>query len=421
MKNTMVRQQTKRQKSNATGIWGNKNQLFKDKSLSQAIIISLTSKLFLTLTLVISFYLFPQRTNFNYTQFVLFTQKLNTFVNFLLGAWANFDGIHYLSIAGRGYVDEGRFLPLYPILIKIFSFNAPAYSVLQLIIAQLISFTSLIIFFKYLNKLIKLDFNSYQISNILYLILLFPTSFFLLSIYAESLFLATTVLSFYFARKKHWRRAALFASLTSITRLTGIVVILVILYEFLVLEKILRKQFVKSFSQIKKNYINILFFILSFFPISIYSYFNYLKWQDPLYFIHAHSQLANSRSTSTLINPIRTIFRYFKIIFTFDFSIYEYWIATLELGVFFFAIFLIYKLWQKKIRVSYLIYSIFSLLLPILSGTFSGLPRYMLTIFPIFIILGQINFRKIKFLYYMISGSLLIILFLLFSRGYFVA
>lgn len=32
--------------------------------------------------------------------------------------FANFDGVHYLSIASIGYENKARFLPLFPILIK---------------------------------------------------------------------------------------------------------------------------------------------------------------------------------------------------------------------------------------------------------------------------------------------------------------
>lgn len=180
-----------------------------------------------------------------------------------------------------------------------------------------------------------------------------------------------------------------------------------------------------NFGKLFKRAKIISYFVSSTLPLIFYAYFNYLKWQDPLYFIHAHSQLANSRSTNMLVNPLQTIFRYLKIAMTFDFKLYEYWVAILELGIFICAIWGVYLLWKSKARISYLFYTIASLLLPILSGTFSGLPRYFLTLFPIFIVLAQIlNLEKNKLLakiYLGFTTCLLIILFVLFSRGYYIA
>ncbi|OGE44282.1 hypothetical protein A3A45_01865 [Candidatus Daviesbacteria bacterium RIFCSPLOWO2_01_FULL_36_8] len=100
---------------------------------------------------------------------------------------------------------------------------------------------------------------------------------------------------------------------------------------------------------------------------------------------------------------------------------FEYWIALLELSVFIAVSFLIYLGWKKKLNPSWLIFSLLTFLLPSFSGTFSGLPRYVITIFPIFIVLALIKNRLFKISYGLISPVLLLLLLVLFSRGYFVA
>lgn len=60
----------------------------------------------------------PYRATHTYTQLSYFYDLDGLLKQPFLSAWANFDGVHYINIATRGYVDEGRFLPLYPILIK---------------------------------------------------------------------------------------------------------------------------------------------------------------------------------------------------------------------------------------------------------------------------------------------------------------
>ena len=376
-------------------------------------------RLILLIPLIISFFFLNPRPRLEYTQLNLYAQKPPTFTNHLHLSLSNFDGIHYLNIASSGYIDEGRFLPFYSLLIKLFSFNAPAYSAKQVFTAQAISLVSLIVFFYYLSKL-KLFSNlsdssdSNNFSDLVYL--LFPTSFFLAATYTESLFLSLTAASFFAAQKKQWGRAFLLASLTSLTRLTGIVVIASIAYEYLQEKKV---KLLKI-----KNFLTFGFFLLvSSLPLSFYSLFNYFKWNDWLYFIHAHSNLANGRTTSFLINPLQTLYRYSKIFLTFNFSQYEYWIAGLELISFLFATSMIYWLWKNKLKPSYLVYSILSLLLPVLSGTFSGLPRYLLTIFPIFLALGHLVTRKKVFQvsYFLISGFFLLVFLILFSRGYYIS
>src|SRR3989338_7634876 len=50
-----------------------------------------------------------------------FTPQYLTKQTMFLGPipWANFDGVHYLSIAERGYVQyEQAFFPLYPVLVR---------------------------------------------------------------------------------------------------------------------------------------------------------------------------------------------------------------------------------------------------------------------------------------------------------------
>src|SRR5437868_5249810 len=69
------------------------------------------------------------------------TDNPNFIFNQLLFSWANFDGIHYLSIANYNYNLDGRFFPFYPILIHFFSLllHTPALSIGQLLVALTIS------------------------------------------------------------------------------------------------------------------------------------------------------------------------------------------------------------------------------------------------------------------------------------------
>src|SRR3989344_378045 len=155
---------------------------------------------------------------------------------FSLAPWANFDGLHYLSIAINGYTFDGRFFPLYPFLIKLFSlpFNFPeAFIYSGFLISNLFFLLSLILFY----KLVKMNFSEKVAKESLIWMLIFPTSFFFVSVYSESLFLFLTLLSFYFAQKSKWVFASIAGFFLGITRLTGMFILPSLIYEFLKKEK----------------------------------------------------------------------------------------------------------------------------------------------------------------------------------------
>lgn len=329
-----------------------------------------------------------------------------------LTPWANFDGVHYLTIAGNGYTNNFGFFPLYPVAIKSLSILFGANNSFDLvyffagfIISNLAFFLSLIVFY----KLLTLDYSSSQTKQIILALLIFPTSFFFGSLYSESLFLLFLFLSFYFARKKQWLLASVFGIFLSLTRLVGICIFPVLLYEYL---KIPNKSL--------KNFLRSGVWAIPFGLIG-YSIYNYILEKDFFYFIHAQGNFANNRSVDSIVLFPQTIYRYIKILTTNSHFQFEWWIALLELGSFFFVIFLLYVAWKKKVRLSYILFSLLAVLIPASTGTFSAFPRYILVAFTIFIILGLSSNKLIKTLYFSISIALLFILLFFFSKGYFIA
>jgi len=324
-----------------------------------------------------------------------------------ISLWANFDGVHYLSIARGGYDMQAAFFPLYPLLTKLL---AEIFGGNYFLSAFLISNFSFLFAAYYLYKLVKDDFSGRVAKWVTLFLLIFPTSFFFVSIYSESLFLLLLVLTFYFAKKRKWWYSSLLGILLSATRLVGVLILPALLWEaFLVYKKNIIKALSQSWS---------LFLI----PIGVLSYalFNLRKWGDALYFIKAHSQLSNSRSVDSIILFPQTIFRYSKILLSLSMTQFEWWIALLEVSTFFAVFFLIY-LAYKKVKSSYLIFSALTFLLPISSGTFSGLPRYVLILFPIYVALATLKDTRIKISIAVLFAILLFIFIMYFSRGYFIA
>lgn len=340
---------------------------------------------------------------------VFITWRLFLFIvahDFSLLPWANFDGVHYITIAINGYTFDGRFFPLFPFLINLISYffsGHERYLISGFVISNLCFLLALML----LYKLVRKQFSEKIARQSIFFMLIFPTSFFFGSVYSESLFLFLALLSFYFAQKRKWFYASLTGFFLGITRLTGIFILPALIYELLKKEKGDFKRFLPL--------------LLVPTGLILFAIFNFSKWGDALYFINAHGQLGNSRSVDSIILPFQTIYRYLKILTTIPYYQYEYWIAALELSTFLFAAFLIYIAWKKKINPGFLIFSLFSFLAPVLTGTFSGLPRYVVTIFPIFIVLALIKSKIFKLIYIVISPILLVIFLTLFTKGYFVA
>lgn len=358
------------------------------------------------------------RLDFSYTTPTHFNPQLPNWAQHTLAPWANFDGIHYLQIAGNGYVDQGRFLPLYPGLIAVSSFvldGATTFSTKQVLIAQVLSLVIFLSMIVVWLKLLTKQQSSTQAHWTLALFLAFPTSFFLISIYSESLFLLLVGLTFLLAQHKKWSWALIPAALLSVTRLTGFVMIPTLAFLFWQ-----ENKFPPLMPFIAKHWLRLLSFTLPIIPLLLYAYFNYLKWGDELYFVHAHGQLSNGRETSSIVLLPITLFRYLKIFTSLSPQLHEFRVAALELLSFLMMASLFIWSWVKKVPQHYLLFAGLALLIPTLSGTLTGFPRYSLAALPLFIVLADLP-KNTKLGLISIGILLQLLLLSWFVTGYFVA
>ncbi len=382
-------------------------------------------RLFLCIPLYVGQATLSYRHGYEYTNIWGFIQQYIPVSHILLYPWANFDGVHYLTIAGNGYTTvNARFFPLFPIVIHVvssfFGGGPPfgrTYFFTAFFLANICFLLSLFFFY----KLVRFDYPFATAFWSIIFLLVFPTSFFFIGIYAESLFLLLSLLAFYFARKRQWVLASIFGLLLSLTRIVGISILPILLYEFFKEEHVLsalRKKDKKEYLELCKK--SIALFCIPF-GIMGFAVFNFIRWGNTLYFVHAQGDLGNGRSTSVVVLFPQTIFRYFKILTTVSVSQYEWWIALLEIVVFFVVSLLLYIGWKKGIRFSYILFAILCFLIPVSTGTFSGLPRYSAVLFPLFITLALLKSKIVKATYFFISLILLFLLLLLFSRGYYIS
>ena len=339
-------------------------------------------------------------------------------------SFANFDGVHYLTIAKQGYSAQFTqvFFPLYPLLIsiaqQILGFFNPV--VLGLFIANAFFLLSLFM----LTKLLKLDYKKDTIRWILLFLIVFPTSFYFGSIYTESLFFFLVISAFYSARKKWWLLSGILGALASCTRLIGIFLLPALLWEWNQHLKMKNETFpAQGWSASGRKVLDFTFSAvrspLSLIPVGLLSYMLYLqvKFGDWLYFWHAQPVFGAQRSGASFVLLPQVIWRYLKIFTSVSISSGAYFISLLEFISSLFALILIYIAIRHKVRMSYIIFSLLVFITPTLTGTFSSMPRYILMVFPILIVLGMLKSRRLKSILILAFTVILVILTLLFTRG----
>lgn len=390
--------------------------------------------------------------------------------------WANWDGGHFLSIASSGYSKiQTPFFPLYPLLINFLS----TLKITPFWGAFLISQTSTIAALFFLYKLVLLDFKEKNAKRVIVALLIFPSSFYLGAVYSESLFLSLTLAAIYAMRKKYWFLAAVLSGLAAATRVVGVSVIVVLFLEYLINHtnafKIseLYNSFVKRillvvlavvflsyisptisqkigfwflvglllpFNQLflwlfltlltsliiyyfikhidKKQFLtlNFLVLFLSLIPLLVYLDFQYLKFGSPVSFLDQWSTNWNTRPTLPWASVVKG-FDFLRFHNLFSVSITDYILID------FLAFFLLTTcliLSSLKLRISYSIYFLFCFAIPLASGLISGLMRYALVIFPLFILLSTIENEYLQKTAIFISILLLGFLSILFINSYWV-
>jgi hypothetical protein len=146
----------------------------------------------------------------------------------LFGVWERFDTLWYIQIADHGYalVKSTVFYPLYPALIRLFSL----FTRWDLLSALLVTSMATFFFFWGALRLFERHMSPRNAFRAVLLWALFPDGFVFFSGYPESLLLALTVWSIYFAARRGWVVAALLGLFASWTKALGGLTLIPILY-----------------------------------------------------------------------------------------------------------------------------------------------------------------------------------------------
>jgi len=301
---------------------------------------------------------------------IVFPQDLHP----ILSMWFPYDSDWFIRIAKEGYSFSPfsmAFFPFWPFLIWIFSkiLFFVNIKIIALALANIFTLLACIVFY----LLVKDEYDKTVAYRTVKYFLFFPMSLFLAAPYSEPIFILLVLLSFYFLRKNQFILSTLSAIAAAAARLVGS-----FLFIPLIIEAIKQKE-------IHRPWPKILFLLLV--PLGLLAYMLYLKLtvNDFFGFLHAYQNPAWDKTTN--LAAFSQLWQNIKTIITFHFLKGGQTINVfLTFGYLLLALILVIN--YKKIRLSYLVYSLLVMFIPLFSGSLTSINRYILPVFPFFIILG---------------------------------
>jgi len=315
--------------------------------------------------------------------------------NDFLNAHAQFDASAYLDIAINGYNQEYNngngnysYFPLFPILIKIFSYLL-GIEWSAFILSNILSLVCIYL----LYLVIQDNYNDTIAYRSCLLFVFFPVIYFFNMMYTESLFFMFILLMFYYGKCGKWWLVGVLGFLATSTRMPGIIMVFPMLYLY--------------WKQNKKLNFDFLWLLLIWLPIPLL--FSYFYYSTGDFFIMFHT-FDNPSYGFGMTIPGAALFRLLYQIFQqTNIQTILYMLLNIIFGFSF--IILTILSWRLKYK-EYAIFMTSYLLLILVPSRINAHIRYYMLMFPAYIILAKYNINTkliTKFLY--MFSIILIILF----------
>lgn len=296
-----------------------------------------------------------------------------------LNMFDHWDGPHYLYLAQYGYTNQGDpanfivFFPLYPLLVRLITFNFDYVNLTGMIVSNVASLVAVV----YLFKLVKLDYTDSIAKKAVLFLCVFPTAYFMSAPFTEGVFIALVIASLYYARQANWAAAGVLGCLSALTRIGGLVLLPALLVEYLH-----QRGWKPKFDS------KVLFLLLPAVGFLIYLGINYVVMGD--FFSFMTIQREHFYET---LNPIS------GLIGAINWPSHSVYSDSITIGyaqVIFaaFGLFMMLAALKLKLRPSYQVYMLFTWMVTVSTSFWISVPRYVLAMFPLFLVLGLISKKK---------------------------
>ncbi|HKV86217.1 MAG TPA: mannosyltransferase family protein [Ktedonobacterales bacterium] len=344
----------------------------------------------------------------------------------LAQSWNRWDTVHFLDIARNGYyaIEPTAFFPLYPMLVRAVMF--PLGNAHALLAGLIVSNLAVLGAFAGVGLLAAgeepADANRAGLSAIRVLAA-YPLAFFLTAAYTDGLFLAFAAFSLFFGRRGRWGWAAGMAFAAGFTRLTSVVLIAPLLFEYYRQhewragawrERLLRLRPLAEMA-----------LVVAAVPAAIGMYFTFLwvRFGSPMTLFTAE-RIYWSHVSTTPWNALHVTLH--KFIHT---PIFSYWQARTLVDLAPLLLVALLTLFvMRRQPLSFTLLTAGVLFLSIISpiphrpDVLASAGRYMLAAAPIFVLLGQWSRRRPWLDMLLVSGGFMLqaVLLLCFLTGYWI-
>lgn len=297
-----------------------------------------------------------------------------------LEVWNRWDAVQYQIIARDGYQvsGEGRyslaFFPLYPLLARLVAVAARDYVLSAFIVSGVASVFAALL----LKRLAGMDEQEAVARRAAWFLLIFPTSYFLHIGYTESLFIALVVGCFVAARRGEWPLAGTLGLLAAMTRVNGLLLFPALLAEAL-----------GEYRATRRWRWAWLWAAASLAGFACYLWLNRRAAGDPLAFLSFQKE----NWSRNLAPPWTGMWNAYNLIWrkgaaeAHMVGFEELFFAALGLAGLFFC--------ARLLRPSYTVWMALNWLLFTSTTFMISVPRYTLTLFPLYILLARLSRRGV--------------------------
>jgi hypothetical protein len=286
------------------------------------------------------------------------------------------DANWYMDIASNGYEpgpftsDRGHnwvFFPLYPLVLRAASRLTGEIPLTGMALSNLFLFVALILLHR---TALAFGCDEACADRAVFYLAAFPTSYFFSIPVTESLFLCLAVGSFYAARRDAWWTAGLLGALASATRFSGILLLpaLVLLYW---------QQ--RGRRGLKADALGLLLI-----PAGLLAFMVYLSALTGDAWAFKDGQAAWGRTSDFFLRPLYDYAIHFRFIVTpWNFRLLNFAAAILAFVCAFVLV--------RKREWALALYTLLAVVVPLSSGMLQSLCRYVMVIFPVFIVLARMG------------------------------